>query len=203
MQQEEAEKSLRGELKKFKADKESLEEIIVQKNASIAKLSLQIKTIGVPIDPTISRCTTDDGKLAFDVCRYSKLKILQYNVWQQPVLECVDGYERITASLGAELKKFLVDCDDDYERSSGMTCKEACDGQCCTAGSTDELDPRDDACRGFTGLVHRDGICNGERSACESATISEVKGLSCTGGDSSWYGLKSSLVTESCNRSGN
>ena len=104
-----------------------------------------------------------------------------------------------------------VDCVDGYERGTDVTCEEACDGQCCVYSSTDEPDPemndypfdfrdRDSACLGFTGLVHRDGSCNG-RSACESATISEVKGPSCTG-FGSCDNLKSSLVNESCNRGG-
>ena len=128
--------SLRGELEKLKAEKESLEE-------SITELSLQIETIYVPIDPNTTQCNTDDGTPAFDVCRYSELKVQQDNVCRTTVVEeCLDGYERNITSLGAELKEFLVDCDNAVGVFNGrnritgveffsVTCEEACDGQCC------------------------------------------------------------------------
>jgi len=206
-----------AELEKLKADKKSLEEIIVRKDASITELSLQIETIGVPIDPTTSQCNTDDGKVVFNLCRYSELKvasermIASIQVASEPMIASIQvDYERMIVSMRAELKEFPVDCVDGYERNTGLTCDEACLGQCCAAdNNANELDSEmnndpfdfrrepEGACLGFTGLVHRDGSCNGP-SACNDATIGEVQGPSCTG-DRSCAQLKSNLVTESCN----
>ena len=71
----------------------------------------------------------------------------------------------------AKAKK-LVDCiDGNTVEDPGVTCAEACDGDCCEG---------DRSCEGFTGLVAKDGSCN-ERRACRNAKIGVVSGGSCVG----------------------
>ena len=106
-----------------------------------------VDAIGVPNDPS-SQCNAEDGKLAFDKCQ-----------------------------CNAACLKVPVDCVDGMERGTGLTCDQACNGECCVYG-TDVLG-NTRPCRGFTGLIHKDGSCNGER-ACWGASIDEVKGPCCT-----------------------
>jgi len=146
----------------------SLKESIVQKDSMIADLLLQIETIGVPIDPT-SQCNAEDGTFAFTTCQCEEQMVLKNNICVQVPVDCVDG----------------------DEVGTGLTCTEACDGQCCAESSTIS------ACSGFTGRIHRDGSCTGFE-ACVDATIDEVKGPSCTGWEACKNG-KFSLVKESCN----
>ena len=146
---------------------ESLEERIVQKDSIIA--TLQPATIGVLIDPTL-QCSYEDGKLAFDTCRCNELTVLKDNACAQVPVNCVNG----------------------RERGTGLTCEQACDGQCCAGGAQE--------CLGFTGVVHRDGSCYGF-AACQDATIGEVKGPSCTGYRVCRY-AEVGLIEGSCNGSG-
>ena len=95
-----------------------------------------------------------------------------------------------------------VDCDNGYERVSGVPCEIACDGDCCVSPPTRE-GIRDDSalyerpCTGFTGLIYKDGSCFGQLS-CRHATIAEVKGPSCTGKNACSFST-STLVKDSCN----
>ena len=66
----------------------------------------------------------------------------------------------------------IVDCDDGM--SGSVTCKEACDGDCCF-GPDDN-----DACAGFTGQVCKDKKSCIGRDACVDADIGRVVG-GCTG----------------------
>jgi hypothetical protein len=154
---------------------ETLEESIAQKDSTIADLSLQIETIGVPNDPT-SQCNAEDGELAFDKCQCSELTVIK----------------------NAACLKVPIDCVNGFERGTGLTCDRACDGDCCAGGTS--VFGYDSPCRGFTGLVHRDGSCTG-KSACQNANIDEVKGPSCTG-NRACYQAKSTIVESSCNGDG-
>ena len=177
-------------------------------------------------DPT-SQCNAKDGKLAFLSCRCNELTILEDYLCREqivvndicswhpttqpptpsssPTRRCIElavlkeniCSEHIVLKNNICSKVEAIDCVHGYERGgTGLTCEEACDGDCCVGG-TNEFGQKKRACGGFTGVVHRDGSCNG-RTACKSATIGEVKGPSCTGDYPCEY-LKSSLVTESCN----
>ena len=81
------------------------------------------------------------------------------------------GRSAILAKSSKSSKKF-VDCmDGNTVEDPGVTCAEACDGDCCEG---------DRSCEGFTGLVAKDGSCN-ERRACRNAKIGVVSGGSCQG----------------------
>ena len=62
----------------------------------------------------------------------------------------------------------FVDCIGG-NASGGETCAEACGEKCCLGV---------DSCSGFTGLVAKDGSCNGHR-ACFDSEIGVVSGRSC------------------------
>ena len=68
-------------------------------------------------------------------------------------------------------KKFVHCIDGVTVEDSGVTCAEACGEECCVG---------DKSCEGFTGLVAKDGSCDGP-SACENAKIGKVSGGSCAG----------------------
>ncbi|EJK51379.1 hypothetical protein THAOC_29449, partial [Thalassiosira oceanica] len=82
--------------------------------------------------------------------------------------------------------KRLVDCiDGNTVKDPGVTCEEACGGECCVG---------DDSCKGFTGSVAKDGSCDGEE-ACRNAKIGEVSGGSCDG-NSACQGATISVVSD-------
>ncbi|EJK63504.1 hypothetical protein THAOC_15827 [Thalassiosira oceanica] len=89
--------------------------------------------------------------------------------------------------------KSLVDCiDGNTVKVPGVTCEEACGGECCVG---------DDSCKGFTGSVAKDGSCDGEE-ACRNAKIGEVSGGSCDG-NSACQGATISVVSDgSCKNPG-
>jgi hypothetical protein len=120
-----------------------------------------------------SQCNAEDGKVAFDQCRCNELAVIEREA------------EILTKDVCAQVP--VVDCVNGFERVTGFACTFACYGQCCTGF---------DACWNFTGLLHKDGSCNGHQ-ACKDATIDEVKG-SCTGRGACGKG-KFGLVTDSCN----
>ena len=170
-------------------------------------------------DPT-SQCNAKDGKLAFLSCRCNELTILEdYLCREQIIVNDICSWQPITKPPTpspsptrrcielAVLKKNIcseqivlknnicskvgaIDCVGGYERGgTGLKCEKACDGDCCVPGS---------ACLGFTGVVHRDGSCNGPM-ACQSATIGEVKGPSCTGDQICNKSEVSLTIEGSCN----
>ena len=59
--------------------------------------------------------------------------------------------------------------------STGKTCQDACDGDCCVGEDIDEVGP----CDGFSGVLERNGACSGGLS-CWDANIVHVSN-SCVG----------------------
>ncbi|EJK63092.1 hypothetical protein THAOC_16271 [Thalassiosira oceanica] len=85
----------------------------------------------------------------------------------------VIGHEAVAAPVASKLDVGFVDCVLGYVRDDfgGVTCEEACDGNCCVGYN---------ACQYFTGHVAKDGSCDGDY-ACWAAVIGEVSGPSCVG----------------------
>jgi len=154
----------------FIKEQESLDDdIIAEKDAEIDALKARLASTDTSnADPT-SQCNAEDGPFAFVSCQCKEQMVLKNNICSQVPVDCVDG----------------------DEVGTGLTCTEACDGQCCAGSSTIS------ACSGFTGRIHRDGSCTGFE-ACVDATIDEVEGPSCTGWEACKNG-KFSLAKDSCN----
>ena len=76
------------------------------------------------------------------------------------------------AAKSAKSSKKFVECIAGFTvEDPGVTCADACGGDCCVGP---------DSCDGFTGSVAKDGSCN-DFEACFDATIGVVSGGSCDG----------------------
>ncbi|EJK67374.1 hypothetical protein THAOC_11602 [Thalassiosira oceanica] len=98
----------------------------------------------------------------------------------------VIGHEAVAAPVASKLDVGFVDCDGGLVE--GVTCEEACGGDCCVGSG---------ACDYFTGRVAKDGSCDGDH-ACIKAEIGEVSGQSCVGGSSCKDVLAQSITDSSC-----
>ena len=100
-----------------------------------------------------------------------------------------DGIMGRSLKLAKSAKKF-VDCrNGNTVEDQGVTCEEACAGECCEGV---------DSCSGFTGSVAKDGSCDGD-FACRDATIDEVSGGSCVGGSACYGAYIDEVSGGSCN----
>jgi len=102
----------------------------------------------------------------------------------------VIGHEAVAAPVASKLDVGFVDCFDGFVRDDflGVTCEDACDGNCCVGYL---------ACNFFRGRVAKDGSCNDDY-ACYDADIGEVSGQSCVGRYSCKNAIASSITDSSC-----
>ena len=86
-------------------------------------------------------------------------RALQLNDYCQPtnVVSCTNG---LATSIGGDTSVV----------TSGMTCQQACNGECCISSSGAH-----DPCMGFTGSLCKDGLsCSGGYAACKNANIGMI-----------------------------
>ena len=106
--------------------------------------------------------------------KLKKIAALRSETSKKKPIVIDDGLMGRSAKSGKSSKssKKFVDCMDGFTvEDPGVTCQEACDGECCEG---------DRSCDGFTGRMAKDGSCN-HYEACRDATIGVVSGGSCDG----------------------
>ena len=84
-------------------------------------------------------------------------RALQLNDYCQPIniVSCTNG---LATSIGGDTSVI----------TSGMTCQQACNGECCISSTHDP-------CKGFTGSLCKDGLsCSGGYAACKNANIGMI-----------------------------